>query len=116
MIAQIAQGAELLNVVDILSKTDRLDDDSAAPIRYSGSGFGGRGAAGSARLGLGLGQRSLTRLLVPGIAADTAAPFRGNRVAWAVLTLAWHVGHLRWPVSEKILAIWGAERRGPGAK
>ena len=88
LIAQIAQGAELLNVVDILSKTDRLDDDSAAPSRYSGSGFGGRGAAGSARLGLGLGQRSLTRLLVPGIAADTAAPIRGNRVAWAVLTLA----------------------------
>ena len=66
-------------------------DDSAAPSCYSGSGFGGRGAAGSARLGLaGLGQRSLARHLVPGIAADTAAPIRGNRVAWALLTLVYH--------------------------
>jgi hypothetical protein len=58
----------------------------------------------------------LTRLLVPGIAADTAAPIRGNRVAWAVLTLAWHGRPPAVAVSEKILAIWGAERRGPGAK
>jgi hypothetical protein len=107
VLVMIAQGAELLNVVGILSKTDRLDDDSAAPSRYSGSGFGGRGAAGSARLGLGLGQRSLTRLLVPGIAADTAAPIRGNRVAWAVLTLAWHVGHLRWPSRRKFWRFGG---------
>ena len=55
-IAMVAQGAELLNVVVILCKAGRLDDDSAAPIRCSGSGFGDRGAAGSARLGLaGLG-------------------------------------------------------------
>ena len=32
LIAQIAQGAELLSVVGILSKAGRLDDDSAAPI------------------------------------------------------------------------------------
>ena len=41
LIAQIAQGAELLNVVVIRSKAGRLVDDSAAPSCYSGSGFGG---------------------------------------------------------------------------
>ena len=91
LIADVAHGAELLNVVVIRSKAGRLVDDSAAPSCYSGSGFGGRGAAGSARLGLaGLGQRSLARHLVPGIAADTAAPIRGDRVAWAFLTLVYH--------------------------
>ena len=91
LIALIAQATELLNVVVILSKAGRLDDDSAAPSCYSGSRLGDRGAAGSARLGLaGLGQRSLARHLVPGIAADTAAPIRGDRVAWACLTLVYH--------------------------
>ena len=72
-------------------QSGRLVDDSAAPSCYSGSRFGDRGAAGSARLGLaGLGQRSLTRLLVPGIAADTAAPIRGNRVTRAFLALVSH--------------------------
>ncbi len=56
VLVMVVQGAELLNVVVILCKAGRLDDDSAAPIRCSGSGFGDRGAAGSARLGLaGLG-------------------------------------------------------------
>jgi hypothetical protein len=76
----MAQATELLNVVVILSKVGRLDDDSAAPSCYSESRFGDRGAAGSARLRVGLaglGQRSLARHLVPGIAADTAAPIRG---------------------------------------
>ena len=80
LIALIAQATELLNVVVILSKVGRLDDDSAAPSCYSESRFGDRGAAGSARLRVGLaglGQRSLARHLVPGIAADTAAPIRG---------------------------------------
>ena len=85
------RGAQLLNVVGVLIQAGRIDDDSAAPSSCSGSRFGGRGAAGSARLGLaGLGQWSLARLLVPGIAADTAAPIRGNRVAWAFLTLVYH--------------------------
>ena len=35
LIALIAQATELLNVVVILSKADRLDDDSAAPSCYS---------------------------------------------------------------------------------
>jgi hypothetical protein len=87
----VAQGAQLLNVVGILSKAGRHDGDSAAPSRYIDKGFGGRGAAGSARLGLaGLGQRSLTRLLVSGIAADTAAPIRGVRVTRAFLALVSH--------------------------
>ena len=102
LISLSAQGAELLDVGGVLIQADRLDDDSAAPSRCIDSGFGGRGAAGSARLGLaGLGQRSLTRLLVPGIAADTAAPIRGDRVTRAFLTLAWHVGHLWWPSRRK---------------
>ena len=113
LIALIAQATELLNLVGILSKAGRLEDDSAAPSRYSGSGFGGRGAAGSARLGLaGLGQRSLARHLVPGIAADTAAPIRGDRVAWAFLTLAWHDGHLWWPSRRKFGRFGG--RNGVG--
>jgi hypothetical protein len=88
LIAQIAQGAELLNVGGVLIQSGRLVDDSAAPSCYSGSRFGDRGAAGSARLGLaGLGQRSLTRLLVPRIATDTAAPIRGDRVSRASLAL-----------------------------
>jgi hypothetical protein len=67
------------------------DDDSAAPSRCSGSRFGDRGAAGSARLGLaGLGQRSLARHLVPGIAANTAASIRGDRVTRAFLALVSH--------------------------
>ena len=102
LIALIAQATELLNLVGILSKAGRLEDDSAAPSRYSGSGFGGRGAAESARLGFaGLGQRSLARHLVPGIAADTKAPIRGDRVTRAFLTLPWHVGHLQWPSRRK---------------
>ena len=43
----------------------------------------------------------LTRPPVPGIAADTAAPIRGDRVAWAFFTLVWHVGHLWWPSRRK---------------
>jgi hypothetical protein len=71
-----------------LIQSGRLVDHSAAPSCYSGSRFGDRGAAGSARLGLaGLGQRSLTRLLVPRIATDTAAPIRGDRVSRASLAL-----------------------------
>ena len=67
LIALIAQATELLNLVGILSKAGRLEDDSAAPSRCSGSGFGVRGAAGSARLGpAGLWQRSLARHLIPG--------------------------------------------------
>ena len=98
LIALIAQATELLNLVGILSKAGRLEDNSAAPSRCSGSGFGVRGAAGSARIGpAGLGQRSLAQHLVPGIAPGTAAPIRGDRVTWAFLTLAWHVGHLQWP-------------------
>ena len=99
-----------------LTRAGRLDDDSAAPSCYRGSRFGDRGAAGSATLGLaGLGQRSLARHLVPGIAADTAAPIRGAEAHGRSLRLF----PIRPPVvavSEKILAIWGAERRGPGAK
>jgi hypothetical protein len=34
-IAMVAHGAELLDVGAILSKADRLDDDSAAPSCYS---------------------------------------------------------------------------------
>ena len=93
LIALIAQATELLNVVGILSKAGRLEIDSAAPSRYSGSGFGGRGAAGSARLGLaGLGQRSLARLLGPHVrvAADAAPHILGYIVAWALLTLVYH--------------------------
>ena len=116
LISLIAQGAELLDVVGVLIQAGRLDDDSAAPSRYIDKGFGGRGAAGSAWLGLaGLGQRSLARHLVPGIAADTAAPIRGAEAYGRSLRLF----PIRPPVvavSEKILAIWGAERRGPGAK
>ena len=113
LIAQIAQGAELLNVGGVLIQSGRLVDDSAAPSCYSGSRFGDRGAAGSARLGLaGLGQRSLARHLVPGIAADTAAPIRGDRVAWAVLTLAWHVGHLWWPSRRQFGRFGGANGVG----
>ena len=93
VLMMVAQGAELLNVGGVLIQSGRLVDDSAAPSCYSGSGFGGRGAAGSARLGLaGLGQRSLARHLVPGIAADNdAAPhILGYIVAWALLTLVYH--------------------------
>ena len=43
----------------------------------------------------GLGQRSLARLLGPHVrvAADAAPHILGYIVAWALLTLAWHVGH-----------------------
>jgi hypothetical protein len=87
--ADVAQGAQLLNVVGVLIQAGRLVDDPAAPSRCSR--FGDRGAAASARLGLaGLGQRSLTRLLVSGIAADTAAPIREDRVTRAILALVSH--------------------------
>ena len=58
LIALIAQATELLKLVGILSKAGRLEDDSAAPSRCSGSGFGVRGAAdllGSAPLVSGNG-------------------------------------------------------------
>ena len=93
LISLIAQGAQLLNIVGVLIQTGRLDDDSAAPSRNIDSGFGGRGAAGSARLGLaGLGQRSLARLLGPHVrvAADAAPHILGYIVAWALLTLVYH--------------------------
>ena len=44
LISLIAQGAQLLNVVGVLIQAGRLDDNSAAPSRCSGSGFRGRGA------------------------------------------------------------------------
>ena len=40
--ADVAQGAQLLNVVGVLIQAGRLDDDSAAPSRYIDKGFGGR--------------------------------------------------------------------------
>ena len=51
----------------------------------------------------GLGQRSLARLLGPHVrvAADAAPHILGYIVAWALLTLAWHVGHLWWPSRRK---------------
>jgi hypothetical protein len=59
--------------------------------------------------GYGLGQlRFVTRILGPHVrvAADAghhhAAPhILGYIVAWAILTLAWHVGHLQWPSRRK---------------
>ena len=75
LIALVAQATELLNVVVILSKADRLDDDSAAPSCYSGSRFGElQDLLGSASLVSGNGPSHAPST---GIAADTAASIRG---------------------------------------
>ena len=113
LLAKVAQGAELLNVGGILVQAGRHDDSSAAPSRQIGHRLGGRG---SARLDLaGLGQRSLTRLLVSGIAAGTAAPIREDRVTRAILALVSHSATCGGRLGEN-LGDFGAERRGPGAK
>ena len=98
------RGAELLNVGGVLIQ--------AARRQFGRSELSTRKSARpqkirQARPRAGIGQRSLTRLLVPGIAADTVAPIRGDRVTRAFLTLVYHFGHLWWPARRKFWRFGG---------
>ena len=111
LIALVAQATELLNVVVILSKADRLDDDSAAPSCYSGSRFGElQDLLDSASLVSGSG---LSHAPSTGIAARHGSVDPWDKVTRAFLTFAWHVGHLWWPSQRKFWRFGWQNGMGP---